>query len=599
MKRIALFSILFVLVQTFATAQVNMYQQKCAPVLQEQFKNGGKADMLVIFKEQANVQAAQMLSTKLAKAEFVYRQLEATLARTQAHANKLLQTKGFNANSLLIVNAIAVDQANGELARQLAELPEVAWLGADPWVKFDPGFQTESTTAPSQDRMQVEWGVAKISAPEVWALGYTGQGITVGGADTGYDWTHPAIQPHYRGWDAVTSSGDHNYNWHDAIKTVSPQYLDSLGNPIGANPCGLSSQVPCDDSSHGTHTMGTMTGDDGMGNMIGVAPGSSWVGCRNMDRNWGRPSTYLGCFEWFLAPTELDGQNPDPAKAPHVINNSWYCSSEEGCTDSLVNDLLRIAIVNLKASGVVVVVSNGNSGPWCGTTSTVPPQFEESFSIGATRSDDGIAGFSSRGPVLVDGSNRMKPNVSAPGQDVRSSTLNNNYSNFSGTSMAGPHVVGLVALMLSARPELAGHVEDIENIIEQTAIYFGDSINCGPSIGTAQPNHSFGWGRVDALGAVNQALLWQAPVSTQTPVLSSVNVYPNPVQETAVFDLQNFGGKTLVEILNMEGKTMFSQTIIPGVRQLYKVNLNYLSAGIYAYKISCGATVLSGKLIKS
>jgi hypothetical protein len=98
---------------------------------------------------------------------------------------------------------------------------------------------------------------------------------------------------------------------------------------------------------------------------------------------------------------------------------------------------------------------------------------------------------------------------------------------------------------------------------------------------------------------VNQALLWQAPVSTQTPVLSSVNVYPNPVQETAVFDLQNFGGKTLVEILNMEGKTMFSQTIIPGVRQLYKVNLNYLSAGIYAYKISCGATVLSGKLIKS
>jgi hypothetical protein len=165
--------------------------------------------------------------------------------------------------------------------------------------------------------------------------------------------------------------------------------------------------------------------------------------------------------------------------------------------------------------------------------------------------------------------------------------------------MAGPHVVGLVALMLSARPELAGHVEDIEQMIQQTAIYFGDSINCGPSIGTAQPNHSFGWGRVDALGAVNQALLWQAPVSTQTPEISMVHVYPNPVQETAVFDLQNFASKTLVEIVNMEGKTMFSQTIIPGVRQLYKVNLSAYSSGVYVYKVSCGATVVSGKLIKS
>jgi subtilisin family serine protease len=598
MKRIAVFSIFFVLLQGFVLGQTNYYPQKCSPELQEQFKNGGKSDMLVVFTEQANITSAKALPTKLAKAEYVYNQLELTLARTQTRVSQILHAGGFSSNSLRIVNAIAVNQADGNLARQLADLPEVAWMGTDPWIQFEPALQAQSAAPAIQDRSQVEWGVAKISAPEVWALGYNGQGITVGGADTGYDWLHPAIQPHYRGWDAGSNTSNHNYNWHDAIIDYSPLNYDTSGNP-GTNPCGIHISAPCDDNNHGTHTMGTMTGDDGQGNMIGVAPGAKWIGCRNMERGWGRPSSYLGCFEWFLAPTDLNGQNPDPSKAPHVINNSWYCAYMEGCTDSLINDLLRIAIVNLKASGVVVVISNGNSGPWCGTTSEAPAYFEESFSVGATRIDDAIANFSSRGPVLVDGSNRMKPNVSAPGQDVRSSIPNNNYANFSGTSMAGPHVVGLVALMLSARPELAGHVEDIEQMIQQTAIYFGDTINCGPSIGTAQPNHSFGWGRVDALGAVNQALLWQAPVSTQTPVLSTVNVYPNPVQETAVFDLQNFSGKTLVEIVNMEGKTMFSQTITPGVRQLYKVNINSFSSGIYVYKISCGATVLSGKLIKS
>src|SRR5690606_6949367 len=190
-------------------------------------------------------------------------------------------------------------------------------------------------------------------------------------------------------------------------------------NPFNAdsiNPCGLDSKVPCDDNGHGTHTMGTMIGLDGP-NQIGVAPEATWCACRNMERGWGTPFTYLECFEWFLAPTDLNNQNPDPTKAPHVINNSWSCPQAEGC-DSSNWMLLDMAVMNLRLAGTVVVVSAGNSGSGCGSVSTPAAMFEGSFSVGATRENDTIAGFSSRGPVFVDGSLRLKPNVAAPGVSV-------------------------------------------------------------------------------------------------------------------------------------------------------------------------------------
>ena len=103
------------------------------------------------------------------------------------------------ANSFYVVNAIAVERAGLALTRQLAALPEVRSVSADPDVAF-PG-PVATAPAPAGDRNTVEWGVEKINAPAVWALGYTGQGITVGGADTGYDWLHPAILSKYRGWN--------------------------------------------------------------------------------------------------------------------------------------------------------------------------------------------------------------------------------------------------------------------------------------------------------------------------------------------------------------------------------------------------------------
>merc|ERR1712127_902407 len=100
-----------------------------------------------------------------------------------------------------------------------------------------------------------------------------------------------------------------------------------------------------------------MVGEDN-DNQIGVAPGAKWIACRNMERGNGTPATYIECFEWFMAPTDLNNENPDVSKAPHVIANSWSCPTSEGC-DSTNWHVMEAVVQNLKASGVVVVVSAG------------------------------------------------------------------------------------------------------------------------------------------------------------------------------------------------------------------------------------------------
>lgn len=569
------------------------FSQKISPELRSAMERGESPDALVIFREQANLGEAQRMNTKSAKAHYVFLALQQTAARSQKNALDLVAQYQTPANTLFLVNALSLSHAPAELLRQLAELPEVAGISADPWIKFEGPVVQGSSAASSQERNGVEWGIAKIQAPEVWALGYNGQGITIGGADTGYDWQHPAILKKYRGY----TSNQHDYNWHDAIHEFHPLNYDTAGNP-GVNPCGFDAQAPCDDNSHGTHTMGTMTGDDEAGNMIGVAPGAQWVGCRNMERGWGRPSSYLECFQWFLAPTDLGGQNPDPDKAPHVINNSWSCPAEEGCTDLAVNELLRAAIINLKASGVVVVVSNGNAGAGCATTFSPPAYFEESFSIGSTRFDDLISSYSSRGPVTIDGSNRIKPNVSAPGQDVRSCIPGGNYANFNGTSMAGPHVAGLVALMISANPEIAGYVEDMEDIIEQTSVFLTDTLDCGASSGTARPNHAYGWGRVNALAAVQAALEWEAPVSsTDSPSQPVVSVSPNPAVDVVWFQFDHLTGETTLQILNQEGKQILRQQWQAQGAESLRIDLHGQPSGVYFWKLQSGNGVVSGKIV--
>jgi carboxypeptidase T len=447
-----------------------------------------RTDLLVVLAEQADLSPAYDLPTKQARGRWVYETLWQTAQRSQASVRAWLDAQGVAYRSFYIVNMLHVQGGDRALAEKLAARRDVMRIEANPRIRTllpepmspemlpETGFSANYPAFPDT----VEWNIQKVNAPAVWAMGYAGQGVVVGGQDTGYDWDHPALKDQYRGWDGV--GVDHDYNWHDAA---------------------AGSLQPVDPHSHGTHTMGTLVGDDGGSNQIGMAPGARWMGCRNMDSSgYGTPATYLECFEFFLAPYPVDGDpsQGDPAMAPDVTNNSWTCPSSEGCSWST----LQAAVEAQRAAGIMTIVSAGNSGSSCSTVREPPAIYDASYTVGATDSSDSIVSFSSRGPVTVDGSNRLKPDISAPGLSVRSCIPGTGYGTKSGTSMAAPHVAGAVALIWSADPALRNQIDQTEQVLN-TAALPRYSAQCGDPSDTV-PNNVYGWGRVDVLAAVRQVL---------------------------------------------------------------------------------------------
>jgi serine protease AprX len=466
-----------------------------------QLTQDGHAEFMIVLTQQADLRLAKQFNTKKEKGKFVFETASKLASETQLPVINRLSQHGAPFRSFWIVNAI---WSAGDLAlvEEVASLSMVARIDPNPVVPLHtvPPDSITSDLPSDRDFTTGNWGLTKINADDVWAMGHTGSGVVVGGQDTGYEWAHPAIKDQYRGWNNNTAN--HNYNWHDAIH-------DTIH--VGNNSCGLNKLAPCDDNNHGTHTMGTMVGAIG-DNAIGVAPDAKWIGCRNMEEGDGTPTTYIECFEWFVAPTDLNDANPDSDEAPHVINNSWGCPVSEGCTSGNFSTM-QIAVDAARNAGILVAVSAGNDGSGCATVKTPAAIYASSFSVGATNDTDGIAGFSSRGPVTVDGSNRKKPNISAPGVSIYSCVGRDNlantysYASYQGTSMAAPHIAGVAALLMSARPDLIGNVDELENLMENTAVpRYATSPYCGGENGSTRPNNFYGWGRVDALAAVNAAL---------------------------------------------------------------------------------------------
>ncbi len=432
--------------------------------------------------DQAYVSGAATLATKTEKGCYVYDALRSKSQTTQRPILQWLRERGIEHRSFYIINAILV-KGSREVAELLAIRQDVARIEGNPHIQnslFEPAaFVGRSCQA--QKPATIETNISYTHAPDVWALGFTGQGITVGGADTGQRWTHNALKPHYRGWDGVAA--DHNYNWHDAIH-------DSIGNP-----CGNDSPFPCDDIGHGTHTIGTAVGDDGMGNQIGMAPGAKWIGCRNMDQGNGTPARYLGCMEWFLAPYPICGGQGDPLKAPDITINAWHCPPSEGCSV----DTLQAAVETQAAAGIMMVVKADSTGPNCSTMEDPPSIYAASYTVGALNTGTcNVASFSSRGLVIIDGSNRIKPDISAPGTNIRSSYngSDNDYASLSGTSMAAPHIAGAMALLWSARPELCHNISDTRTVLNEAAFFLAYK-QCGTP---GPPNNVVGWGRGGHLG---------------------------------------------------------------------------------------------------
>lgn len=476
--------------QTRATSQ-NGGSKISSEVLAET-SNGKSASVVLFLTEQADVSAAYTMKDQDARGWYVYNTLSQHAARTQAGLQAFLTERGVSYQSFWAANMI-VATADRSLVESLATRSDVKRIDSNKparWIEKPEVAKYEVTEPSPDDPAAVEWGVNNVNAPLVWAMGFKGEGIVVGDLDTGMRWTHVALKPKYRGWDGTTAN--HNYNWHDSIHS-------------GGGICGPNTMEPCDDDGHGTHTCGTTVGDDGAGNQVGVAPGAKWIGCRNMDQGNGMPSTYTECFQFMIAPTDLGGNNPDPTLRPHVLNNSWGCPVSEGCTTGAE---LETIVNNTQAAGIFVEVSAGNSGSGCSTVNDAPAMYEASFSTGAININNGLANFSSRGPSLFYTPNLLKPNVSAPGVNVRSTYGDGDtqFANLSGTSMAGPHVVGVVALLWSARPQLARDIDATKMILQNTAnpsVTLASVQTCGGIASTEIPNNSFGYGRVDAFAAVN------------------------------------------------------------------------------------------------
>ncbi len=558
----------------------------------EDLRIDNRAEVLLILDDQLQFESQQIAGDRAAKGSLVFNRLKQHADRTQKPVRQILDSLNVVYQSLYIVNAIFL-QLDKQVLNQVADLAAVREVISNSSFRIQEIEHPDKQPGRSAD--QLPWGLELIGVQEVWEMGYAGQGAVIGGQDTGVEWDHPALIGAYRGWNGNTV--DHNYNWHDAIREISLLHNDSIIDPSN-NHCGLNLSAPCDDagSSHGTHTMGIMVGrDTAQGFQVGLAPESLWIAVRNMERGFGSPSTYLEGFEWSLAPTDLYGLNPDPGLAPHVINNSWACPELEGCNSDNF-EILEQAIDNLKAAGIMVVASAGNGGAaGCRTVNAPPAIFEGTFSVGSVDANDSISSFSSRGPVAVDFSFRLKPNVSAPGRGVFSSVKGGAYGFLTGTSMAGPHVAGLVALMISANSALAGQVDVIEDIIERTAISKFELDTCIDISRRGEiPNALHGYGRIDALAAV-RAALELTPVSDQNRH-DELNVFPNPAHSIVYFQFDDKSvEKSRLRVFNTVGQMILEQIFYSSE---IEVRLDQLSAGLYFYEVSRGQNFSSGLLLK-
>ena len=371
-------------------------------------------------------------------------------ASSQKAARDFLRSRNIrDIKNLNIINGLAFT-AGVDTLRELATRADVVAMSYDE-VIYPPEIVPALTAGPAESNISL------IRAPELWSLGYAGQGIVVATMDTGVDATHPDLGSRWRGG---------NNSWFD---------------PNGEH------LTPIDLDGHGTSAMGVILGGDDDDTYIGVAPEARWIAVKIFnDAGAASTSAILDGFDWLLDPD----YDPATDDAPHVVNNSWGFEEAPNVCDATVTHL-RQAVAMLKTAGIAVLFPSGNTGP-NPFTSVAPASYSESFavgSVGTMTSETTISDFSGRGPSACDGT--IYPELVAPGFYVKTTglTADGSYYYVTGTSIAVPHAAGAMALLLSAFPDT--RIDELEAALKSSAT----------DLGPVGADNSYGYGLLNVRSA--------------------------------------------------------------------------------------------------
>ena len=449
--------------------------------------------VIIVMNEQYDAQEAMRQTRYLdrtQKRNFVVGELQRLSAATQTGVLKDLD-QGAKAQlvsdirPLWIFNAVCCSM-NRDMVYAIAERPDVKYVSADRKVRIPDG---ENKRDPLPDRATLQWNVTKVNADDVWNMGYTGQDVVVAVLDTGVNYNHTDIAANM--WDGGSEYPNHGWD-----------FVNEDNDPM-------------DDHSHGTHCAGTVSSYGTNGKQCGIAKDAKIMALKVLN------NAGAGYDSWILDAIQFAVDH-----GADVLSLSLG-----GGGGSFA--YFRNAFEDVLAAGVVASVSAGNEGddlgnfpvpynigapgncppPWQNPDQTLTGGLSAVVTVGATTSDDERSYFSSIGPCTwAEGSyigsysdypytpndpvniGLIKPDIVAPGSDIVSLAYNNNtgYYTFSGTSMSTPCVAGIMALMLSANPNLTP--AEIDEILETTAVNIQ---------GQTSKNNYTGAGRVDALAAIN------------------------------------------------------------------------------------------------